>query len=177
MIMSNLEWNGIDFIEKPPESLPMEVMTKFGLELTKKEANKLRPTYPMRGLVDTRVQTNSAGPELLDKLRLPPEKMLMTDIMDIMGAVLVDIKRDGRVAHCILYICSNERVRVLSRTTLRQLDMIQDNFANPDEGEVYQNLEEANTEEGESFMDPQEGSTSPNPEEASPEKGEVHLDP
>ena len=66
--------------------------------------------------------------------------MLMTDhnicgagniVRDIIGAVLVNIERDGRVARCLLYFCSNEQTRVLSQTTLTQRGMIRANF---DEG-------------------------------------------
>ena len=68
IIMSNLEWVGNEFLEKPPESQPKmkanmsimtEAMKKFRSNLSKIEERKLVKDLNIAGLSDTGAQTNS----------------------------------------------------------------------------------------------------------------------
>ena len=133
-------------MEMPSESQPRlkakmsvmpEAMKKFGCVLTKAEERQLTDELPVAGLADTAAQTNSAGVYLLKKLNFPVEKMIKTSHaiwgagnsdLDVMGAVLLRLEFRGKVARVIMYICRNEGSTIFSRTTLRQLGLIKEDF-------------------------------------------------
>ena len=149
VIVSNLEWSGHEFVERPPEKQPkmkasMSVMTEamkpFGTKLSRAEERNLVKDLDTSGLADTGAQTNSAGVSLLKKLNFPVEKMMtMTHAirgaansdLDVMGAILVILELNGKTSRFIMYICRNEKSVIYSRTTLRQLGLIKEDFCSP----------------------------------------------
>ena len=48
-----------------------------------------------------------------------------------MGAILLRVELEGKVALFMMFICKNEKTTIFSRTTLRQLGLIKDDFAAP----------------------------------------------
>merc|ERR1712239_121523 len=154
-IVSNLEWTGHEFVERPPEKQPklkasMSVMTEamkpFGTKLSRAEEKNLVKDLDTSGLADSGAQTNSAGVSLLKKLNFPEEKMMTTSHairgaansdLDVMGAILVRLELNGKVARFIMYICRNEKSVIYSKTTLKQLGLIKD-FTSPDQASCEQ---------------------------------------
>merc|ERR1712239_102846 len=149
-IVSNLEWTGHEFVERPPEKQPklkasMSVMTEamkpFGTKLSRAEEKNLVKDLDTSGLADSGAQTNSAGVSLLKKLNFPEEKMMTTSHairgaansdLDVMGAILVRLELNGRTARFIMYICRNEKSVIYSKTTLKQLGLIKEDFSSTD---------------------------------------------
>ena len=77
---------------------------------------------------------------MLKKLNFPVEKMMtMTHAirgaansdLDVMGAILVILELNGKMSRFIMYICRNEKSVIYSRTTLRQLGLIKEDFCSP----------------------------------------------
>ena len=125
---------------KATMSVMTEAMKPFERKLTKGEDKKLVKDLLCSGLADAGTQTNSAGVSLLEKLNFPIEKMMMTDHairgaansdLDVMGAILLRVELGGKVARFMMFICKNEKTTIFSRTTLRQLGLIKDDFATP----------------------------------------------
>merc|ERR1712082_8307 len=149
-IVSNLEWTGHEFVERPPEKQPklkasMSVMTEamkpWGTKLSRAEEKNLVKDLDTNGLADTGAQTNSAGVSLLKKLNFPEEKMMTTSHairgaansdLDVMGAILVRLELNGRTSRFIMYICRNEKPVIYLRMTLRQLGLMKEDFTSPD---------------------------------------------
>ena len=119
-------------------SVMTEATASFGSHLTRAEEKKLVKDLHTRELAETGAQTNLAGISLLHKLNFPPEKRMQTSHairgtadsnLDVMGAVLLRMELDGKEERFIMFICRNEKSTIFSRTTLRQLRLIAEDFA------------------------------------------------
>ena len=138
-----MKWTGTKSKEIPQETQPKakvkisvmaEAMESFGSVLSKKEADNIKASLGKCGLTDTRAQTNSAGILLLEKLNFPVEKLIRgtTDRdLNMVGAILAQQERNGKVGRCIIYICRKEETQIFSQTSFRELGMFSENFVKP----------------------------------------------
>ena len=148
--IQNIEWNGSEFTEKPPDPLPT-------LQLT------VRPMYECHGNIlniqgkvdemsfkrhlkrsvkviaytDTCAQTCVAGESFLHSLSFVPENLLKTShkikgvsekYLDILGVLLVNIDYNGQSTSAAVYICRNIRGFFVSAKVQKEIGIISSNY-------------------------------------------------
>ena len=100
-----------------------------------------------RGLADTGAQVCTAGPGTMQALGLNSSMLARTKLkvrgvkrteLSVLGAVSVEISAGDRKSNQILYVTSETRQLILSRTCLQQLGVVSEDFPNKQVGEVVE---------------------------------------
>ena len=144
--LPNLEWMNGQFVKQPPRRQPhldvtISVMhdsqASLGFGLSSAVRNGIRSKVHVTALADTGAQSCSSGPGLLTALGYPEKHLMKTrhaisgvagNNLDILGALLVEIAVNGRLAKCMMYICRNEPSTILSEQTLIDLGIVKRTF-------------------------------------------------
>ena len=111
-----------------------ESMKQFGSSIPKKRAKKWATAS---GLTDIGAQTCSSSPAFLSALGCELDEMLKSSHgirgicyvrLDVLGAILVKLQANGRMARMMIYISKQEMVLLLSQTVLKRLGFIKEDF-------------------------------------------------
>ena len=131
------------FIRKRPTPSPkMDVKLSLLTESHKQFGifcNRKVPDKKFTAVADTGCQTTTAGIDLLKALRIPkrfliPTSHLIVGItdshLDIMGALMMDIRYRGKTTKQMVYISSNSKGLYLSEDALKDLCLVSKEFPN-----------------------------------------------
>ena len=141
----HMAWSeeGSKFVRKRPARSPQlpvkltlmtDVHKDFGIY-----CNQRVPERKLTAIADTGCQTTTAGTDLLDAMRIPkrfliPTSHLIVGItdshLDIIGALMMDIRSKGRSSKQMVYISSNSKGLYLSEDALKDLKLVHKDFPN-----------------------------------------------
>ena len=141
----HMEWNehANSFEKKAPSPSPrINVIVKLMSEAHEKfgiHCNKILPPKTMSAITDSGCQTTSAGINVLRELNIPERFLIptrhcivgITDTrLELMGALLLEIKFRDRTTHQMVYISSNSCGLYLSEKALKELGILNEDFPN-----------------------------------------------
>merc|ERR1719508_617764 len=157
--IDHMEWDISQggFVPTSPREPPLlrvgvKVLSQVQKQFLKRDAKlwqQLGRATPAveRGLADTGAQVCTAGPGTMEALGLSISMLAKTKLkvrgvkrteLTVLGAVSVEISAGDRQSNQILYVTSETRQLILSRTCLQQLGVVSENFPNKQEGEVVE---------------------------------------